>query len=362
MAWSEIRRALAEKWTDLKTVLKSYFAGEPAEARAQRRERVEVSNEIRATSRLIGNLLGSLTIPDEFAKHEFRPIHALMALNLPLAGDWYSLKGAKYCLNTYLDELTERDLLALSSGVLRREGYCDFMLRCISTRPDDASRMQVSRLLGDIAEAVNQRVLRYTVHEPLTRIVELLAVDPVNEQDLHTRLLMLTDDWITMKRYCESLSTDEFKALLGALQPQNLKTVPKALLKAHSFKELKSALDWEFNYRRAPLSLRVEQQNLDRAWRAGNRLAVSEALYRLSLAVEETCQVWEVLPDKTMKCVQQLVERSMDLFRDRQNNPEGPLNGHSLRKLDENIRANFGAAGPVLRSFGLELDPELRVC
>ena len=97
---------------------------------------------------------------------------------------------------------------------------------------------------------------------------------------------------------------------------------------------------------------------LEMALGAGNRLAASNALYRLSLAVKDTRQVFGMLPDYMNKALLRQVEQSMDLFRDDQTNPVGPLNGHSLRKLDDGIRANLGGAAEGLRSFGLELRPE----
>ncbi|WP_454005750.1 hypothetical protein [Alcaligenes sp. Marseille-Q7550] len=71
-------------------------------------------------------------------------------------GGVYSLKEAKYCLDTYLDELREADLVALSQGVLSKEAACNHVLDEISIRSDDKLRMQLSGLLGDVAKAVNQ--------------------------------------------------------------------------------------------------------------------------------------------------------------------------------------------------------------
>lgn len=87
-----------------------------------------------------------------------------------------------------------------------------------------------------------------------------------------------------------------------------------------------------------------------------------EALYRLSLAVKEIYQAWEVLPLPTIMFLRRMVEKSMDVLRDHQNNPVGPLNRHSLSKLDDGRRRHLSAAAVVLCHFGLELDPQLRVC
>lgn len=77
------------------------------------------------------------------------------------------------------------------------------------------------------------------------------------------------------------------------------------------------------------------------------------------MVVDDIRQTYETLPDQLMRELRQLVGESMDLFRDDQSNPAGPLNGHSLSKLDDDIRANLGGAVPGLRSFGLKLEPDM---
>ncbi|WP_454005914.1 hypothetical protein [Alcaligenes sp. Marseille-Q7550] len=280
-------------------------------------------------------------------------------------GGLYSLKGAKYCLHTYLEELTEFDLVALTGGALNKEKACDAVLDRVSPRLDDAVRKQASRVLKDVAKAVNQQAARHAMHKPLLQIVDLLAADSVNKQDLSAQLLMLSDDRTTQKLYFKTLSTDEFKGLLGVLHSRNLDTVRQALWQtgdywqANSLLGLVHSLELEFS-RRASRSLRTEQVNLTLALGAGDRFAVTDALYRLSRVVEDAYQTWGALPQSELERVQRLVESSVDLLRDRQNNPVGPLNRHSLNKLDDGRRRNLGAAAVVLGSFGLELEPELR--
>ncbi len=87
----------------------------------------------------------------------------------------YSLKGAKYCLPTYLEELKEFDLVALSQGGLSHALAVSDILAEIPTPPDDTVRRQAYRLLRDITEALNQRMLRLGVHEPLSKILDLLT-------------------------------------------------------------------------------------------------------------------------------------------------------------------------------------------
>ncbi len=166
-------------------------------------------------------------------------------------------------------------------------------------------------------------------------------------------------------RYLSDLTTDGFKTLLDVLKKLN--AIQGALQHKGLYSEasrldlLIEAIDDEFSYRRAPRSLSDGVYNLSLALFTGHGPAVSVALHRLSLAVDHTYQAWGALPRGSVERVQLLVEGSMDLFRDHQNNPTGPLNWHSLSKLDEGMRKNLGDAAEVLWAFGLELDPQLRV-
>ena len=361
---SEMRRSLADRCTNLK----AYFTRESPEARAQREELLKARVEVRVNSRYIGDLLGSLTVKvDEegrFVKARdcSRIVRALIALNAPATGDLYSLKGAKYCLDTYLKELSEFELVALTHGVLSSEAACKAVLDKISIRPDDALRMQMSRLLGDIAKAVNQEVSRYKVYN-WSRIVDVQTADPENEQDLRAHLMTLTDG--RQFDNLENFSRDEFKTLLGALDFQKIHAVQQALqhkgycAEASRLGLLAERVGTEFVLNRAP-SLYNARSLLWSALIAGNGPAVSDALRGLSLAVEASYQDWQTLPYPTVVELQNLVDRSMILLRDHQNNPTGPLNWHSLSKLDDGLRKNLGDAAQVLWAFGLELDPALR--
>lgn len=87
----------------------------------------EVLLEVRANSRRIGNLLGSLTAKPNWAwpwrdtviddEVHVRTARAL----IPPMGNLYSLKGAKYCLDTYLHELNDFDLATLCDGLLSND-------------------------------------------------------------------------------------------------------------------------------------------------------------------------------------------------------------------------------------------------
>ncbi|WP_394060593.1 hypothetical protein [Alcaligenes sp. WGS1538] len=374
MAWSEIRRALADKWTDLKTVLKSYFAGEPAEARAQREELAEA----RANSRRIGNLLGSLTaraFPQPIDPKKLSGIaQALKELNLPPESGLYSLKGARNCLDTYMAELNELDIDALCDGVLSNNSSCEAVLDRISLRPDDPLRIQASRVLGDIAEAVNQRVFRSTVHEPLLQIVDLLYARPVDGQKLCEQLKMITRDHIALERYFELLPADELKKMALRLLPgmpsqaltavfsRRLDTMDPADTQWNAInrvERIRIALSAVIDKRVKPCIDAVDVVMLTLAFPGqGSQRSVCEGLRHLSVEVRDAFATYGALPDLVEWRVQICVNQSMDLFRDRQSNPVGPLNWHSLSKLDNRMQKNLLAAAEVLHSFGLELDPD----
>ena len=360
---SEMSQPLADR----RAGFNAYFTCARPQTRAQREALAEARVEVRANSLLIGNLLGSLTAPPADLQGHVIISQALLEVMARSSDDsFYSLKGAEYCLITYLDELKESDLAALRHGLLSHEQARQCVLDKIAVPSDDALRMRASRMLGDIAEAVNQRMARHAVHEPLMQIVASLAASPVDGHKLHAQLMRLPDGLNIIRRYLKESSTDEFKLLLGSLRARNPDAARRALsqitgggpseagLKLFA---LRTAIDLEFS-RRVPPVLLNRQRNLDWQLSGGNTFAVSKALYRLGLAVEDACQVYGMLSNDMDQSLRQQVWQSMTLFRDDQNNPTGPLNGHSLSKLDDGIRANLGGAASVLHSWGLVLKPE----
>ncbi|WP_394059984.1 hypothetical protein [Alcaligenes sp. WGS1538] len=362
---SDTCRLLAMKWADLK----SHVIREPASARARR----EALMEVHANSRRIGNLLGSLTAKVDLVgagiaeKDLDRMVRALIELNVPPTGDLYSLKGARYCLDTYLDELNESDFDALRDVVLL-DGPCrTYILDSISIRPDDPLRARASRVLENIAQALSKQMVRRAVHGPMLQVIDLLNARPVNGDELHAQLLPLSSFRTMLKEYLRTLSTGEFAALASALRSDNLNAALQALAQVNDPWQAESVLTLnlacielglEFFLTRAPRNLVFGYGNLNSALGTGNRLAVADALRYLSAAVEDACRIYSVLPDPMNMNMRRQVRESMDLFRDQRNNPHGPLNGHSLGGLDDSIRAKLGDAARGLRNFGLELEPQ----
>lgn len=185
VAWSEIRRTLAYQWANLK----SYFISEPPEARAQRKG----WNEVRACSRCIGNVLGSLTAKvDKRTRVLARDcdksgiIEALKQLiDLPKGAlDKPAMK--KHCLDIYLRELSDEDLAALHEGVLGNPRARADLLHQVPSALHDLADEE----LDQIAKAVSRRFNR----PPLERIVELLHARPVNKRKLKAALFKLAGE------------------------------------------------------------------------------------------------------------------------------------------------------------------------
>ncbi len=355
-------------WFDKRIHATSHAIVSPSKEQTWR----EALFDVRITSWRIGNLLGLLTanldrtIPFSDAVDDYKIARALTELKLPPEGSLYSLKGAKYCLDTYLDELKEFDLIALRRGVLSNEKARRNILDRISTCAEDELRMQASRVLDDVAQAVNQRLAQPAVYEHLVKLVDLLAADPVDGQGLHA-LLQLVPDNRVLDRYFRMLTTDELKALLNALQFQGLSAARRALSQVADGSQAQSvfklnaiciASEREF-LERAPGGLAYWMNHLKFCLSTGNGSAVCAGLHSLSFAVKGAHQVCEVFPYRTSSTIRQLVEKSMDLLRDRQVNPAGPLTALSLGKLDEDTRAHLDDAEDGLRSFGLALRPHV---
>lgn len=227
---SETGHSLADRWAWLLSCL----TRTSPEARARRAELAEV----RVNSHRIGNLLGSLTAevdrttPIVNARDHARIAQALKELSVPARGGLYALKGARYCLDTYLSELKEFDLVALRHGMLSDEMACQDVLNNISIRRDDPLREQAARVLDEIAEAVNQRLARHSVHEPMRRLVKLLTDHCVDWGKLRAQLMMLPNDTILLERYFQTLSGNELEELLSISRSGSMREAGRVFAQA----------------------------------------------------------------------------------------------------------------------------------
>lgn len=382
----EMRRSL----TDGEADLNAYSIHDSIVARAQRQRSVEA----RVTGRLIGGLLGSLTAKvnerGDFVNHNdcSRIARALIELSLrSRSGDLDSLEGVKCCLDTYLEELRGLDLAALTGGVLTNTKARNAVLDRISICPDDALRRKASHALMNIAEAVDRREVRRVVHEPLCKVVDLLASSPVDARELCAQLMKVSDgaqlmnvseDEGRLNHYFRSLSADELKNLRSAVMPESLNRVRQILSRmiVHAENEdyigdqafavwvqVSKSFESEFCVRSYEILMKDEMtMRLNMASFSGDQHEACRLLHELSVGASQILAVFGQLHSHSIVYLQESIERAMDILRDNQNNPAGPLNGHSLRKLDDDMRANLNTAAEVLRNFGLEIEPESRVC
>lgn len=103
--------------------------------------------------------------------------------------------------------------------------------------------------------------------------------------------------------------------------------------------------------------LRELQAWMAQAVNAQDRLGASKALCILDTVVNRSRGGYGPLPKEMAEDVRMLASSSLDLFRDAEQNPEGPLNAASLRGLDDFTFACLRRASH-LHSLGLELDLE----
>jgi len=380
---SEPYLSFAESGSDLE----AYVAGEPTEVRAQCEVLVQARAEVRATSHLIGNLLGSLTVwvngpvngPDRFINPNlcFAIAQTLKELNMPPESGLYSLKGAKYCLDTYMAELSEIDICALSTGVLRSTPYCKAVLNMISPHEDDALRIWATTVLADIAEAVDRRVVRRDVHKPLLAALDLLNAPPVDARTLAGHLAVVSSNKDKLNFYFDRLSADELKNLRSIMLPESSDHAREILsrMTVHSpddgflMQKALPVLEWVREPFEAAYSDKAHEI-IEEGWELVDLLdamhwedqsKVCTLLPHLSVGVTKALAFFGELPNYTIMDLKDWTRVIMDdVLRDYQNNPTGPLNWHSLRKLDDGMRKNLGDAAQVLWAFGLELDPALR--
>lgn len=96
---------------------------------------------------------------------------------------------------------------------------------------------------------------------------------------------------------------------------------------------------------------------LAQAVNAQDRLSAAKALCILNAVVNRSRQAYGPLPEEMAEDVRMLARSSLSLFRDAEQNPQGPLNAASLRGLDDFVFACLRKASH-LHSLGLELDLE----
>lgn len=148
--------------------------------------------QARNNSRHIGNLLGGLTAPAHNRKGWDRVAEALAKLAERSRGDLTELPGGRYCLSTYLGELSNADLQALRNGILSSPGAQVLVLHRVSP-DDDKLRKQASQILNQVQMELDQRSAQ-TVQTLLLEIVKQLSDPSMSGQDLKKPLIRLAKE------------------------------------------------------------------------------------------------------------------------------------------------------------------------
>ena len=209
----------------------------PRDARVQLRHCIKV----RENSRLVGNLLGTLTAPANDARALTRIAKNLEVLSKLCHGDLYDFIGGEQALSTYLKAMTYPDLIALCDGIFNHPQAYEAVLEQIS--PAEL-RAQARTVLFQLGAHILDQFAHVVVSEPLDKIADMLNVTPMDGEKLAAQLVKLhtalptpaaigkadrfsTDS--TLDIYFQSLSKNELDARMAGLQDQRLRAADNAL-------------------------------------------------------------------------------------------------------------------------------------
>lgn len=180
--------SVKKTFIDLCVKLKYKLARAPEEVQSRHGYLVEA----RANSRLIGDLLGGLTAPAHNPKGRATVAEVLATLVERSGGDLTELPGGRYCLSTYLGELSNADIQALRNGILSSPGAQVLVLDQIS--PDNETlRKQASQILNQVQMELDQRSAQ-TVQTLLLEIIGKLSEPSMSGQNLKEPLIRLAKE------------------------------------------------------------------------------------------------------------------------------------------------------------------------
>lgn len=369
------------------------------EIRAQRKAVIQS----RANSLRIASLLGALTAPAGDGKA--RIVQGLAQICKQInknedlkGGNLDSMLGGREALSIHLRQLSDMDLHALRDGVL---SHLDFREEILTEM--GALREQAGKILNQIKTAADQRIAKDVVQAPLSELDKLLSplpvdgqIPPVDGQALAEKLIIFSNSLAMvqttnksfelsenngvvvelnagedtpqslsmLESYLGSLPQDQVQELLAAFNSSKLEEAEQALAQLTSEPEQKQALAMLESIRRAFEREIIERSReswvnvelaLYQAEYSGSRAAVSEALCKLNAVLVETEQTYGWLPKAMVEETKMWFKDGLEKFRDVKNNPNGPLNEASLRRLDDVSVGNLRHA-TRLHSLGLQLE------
>lgn len=228
---SRLCRSLANKWTNLKFAL----IRAPRQARAQH----EVLVKARENSRYIGNLLGSLTGCANDAGARARIARALAPLAEQSRGDVNALRGGRYCLGTYVDELTTSDVQALREGVLSRQ---DAWWDVLAQLPSDGLSKHASHLLSQVKNALDQRLVKDSASNSFAMLIGLPSAASMGAEKLKIVLLKLTSEIEAMKMIKPGFDDEHYLDVFIQHLPKSQLQQLRALVNGPTLDECREAL------------------------------------------------------------------------------------------------------------------------
>ncbi len=336
-------------------------------ASPEQRAQQQVLDQARDNSRRVGDLLGHLTAPQGDAKAQQKLAQSLVQLGERAGGDLATLPGGGQALNTYLAELTVMDVNALRGGVLANPEARQNLLASIE--PPEL-RAQAESVLTQISDAVNQQVGQRTFSEPLANVNRLLAGKDIDGPALEAELGKLADHAALfggdlLDAHTQNLSDKSLGALYLLLQGPKADTARQALaqikdMNAEQVKRSETMLERLRETVDKAAQIRVEQRlttgmtAFNAAVAEGNRIAIGDNLIGLATLVSTLRENFGAeLPESGKAILQASMSATMEVLRDKEKNPDGPLNRDSLRQLDDNTLGTVRRSGAVLRNYGL---------
>ncbi|MGE8547212.1 MAG: hypothetical protein ACN6OC_07200 [Alcaligenes sp.] len=352
-----IRRSLPPKVRDALAELKFRFSRASPEVRAQ----YGYMTQRHDNSRRIGNMLGLLTARTNDAKARGKIIEELGQLANLTQGNLANLPGAMESLSFYLSELKREDLDALRDGVLGNRTAKAIVIDRIS-RDLNAQALEV---LKQISYAVDQCVAQEVLHGPLVSLCDMMKAPSERGQELAMSLLSLFAEKSMLKIYLQSVSETNLAGMSILFGQDYVDSARRAMHDIVTEREEQQAYAMLIYIRKAvarEIYTRLRQplesfgNALRQARKTRNQLAASQVLNELGLFVSTVRRTYKLLPIGSAQQVSRLVESSLFLFRDMQNNAHGALNAASLGRLDDATVENLRNAAWYLSQFGLELD------
>lgn len=334
-----------------------------AQARAQR----GTLDQTHDSGRHISSLLTDLAAAPNDVQAQYKAAQNLALLSKESQGDLKNLQGGLNTLDTCVHELAREKLLALRQGALLNDNVRKAVL---SQVPLDLCDEAVG-VLEQMAKVVNKRLAISLLFGPLWQIGMLQYRRSSDRVVLDEQLTVLSANVDLLDTYFQSLPWFQIDGALAELNPKRLDAAEEALLQLWGRREESErqrivafiALDLlrasvgRAVHAQIKHKLEPVQESLAVAVRMRHRSDAVSVLNDLNTVVGTALRVYGWLPEETAEGVRKMVKDGLDLIRDAQSDPNGPLTADSLSRLDDRSRESLRQASN-LHSLGLELGIE----